>query len=233
VAPRRILVAEDDPKIAASVRLYLEHAGFEVTIAYDGRQALADARAAPPDLVILDLMLPRVDGLSVCRALRANSDVPVIMLTAMTTEEDTLRGLDVGADDYMTKPFSPRELVARVRAVLRRAAAQVERESPPLRFRGLTVDVRRREVQARGRSVALTPTEFSLLEAFAGAPGRVFTRQELVERALGWDYDGLDRTVDAHVMNLRRKIEPDRGQPSFITTVHGVGYKFTGERDAS
>jgi len=229
-----ILVTDDDKKTVATIRLYLEHAGFDVRTAQTGREALERVREKEPDLIILDLMLPHVSGLEVCRSLRAASDIPIIMLTARTTEEDKLAGLDLGADDYVTKPFSPRELVARVKAVLRRRAAQVRDSAPPeLRFDDLIIDLKRHEVRVRGKRVALTPAEFKLLEVFIKAPDRVFTRQELVERAFGWNYEGLDRTIDAHVMNLRRKIERDRLQPSFILTVYGVGYKFAGERHVS
>lgn len=233
MARARILVVDDDPKTVASLRLYLEHAGYEVTAAIDGRQALSLARTVPPpDLIVLDRMLPHVDGLTVCRTLRADSDVPVILLTARTTEEDRLEGLDQGADDYVPKPFSPRELVARVRAVLRRTPAGA-RDRAPIRVSGLTIDLARHEVMVRGRTVALTPREFRLLEALAGAPGRAFTREELVARAFGPDYEGLDRTIDAHVMNLRRKIEADPAQPTYIETVFGVGYRFAGRRGAA
>lgn len=235
-----ILVVDDDRKTAAAVRLYLESAGFQVMVAQDGREALEAARERRPDLVVLDVMLPRVDGLEVCRTLRAESDVAVILLTARTTEEDKLVGLDLGADDYVTKPFSPRELVARVKAVLRRAAPQSFRERradgepTELRFPGLVVDLAGHTVAVRGEAVAVTPNEFRLLAALARAPGRAFRRTELVERAFGWDYEGMERTVDAHVMNLRRKIDP-RGPEggSWIETVYGVGYRFAGEADAS
>ena len=233
MAKSRVLVVDDDPKTVASLRLYLEHAGFDVTAATDGRQALARARAVPaPDLIVLDLMLPLVDGLTVCRTLRGESDVPIIMLTARTTEEDRLEGLDLGADDYVPKPFSPRELVARVRAVLRRSPAGPA-GGPPIRVGRLTIDPGRREVKVGAKTVELTPREFRLLEAMARAPGRAFTREELVERAFGLDYEGLDRTIDAHVMNLRRKIEPDPTAPAYILTVFGVGYRFAGRRGAA
>ena len=227
---------DDDRKTAAAVRLYLESAGFEVMVALDGREALEVARGRRPDLLVLDVMLPRVDGLEVCRTLRAESDVPVILLTARTTEEDKLVGLDLGADDYVTKPFSPRELVARVKAVLRRAAPRdrAEGEAAELRFPGLVVDLAGHTVAVRGEEVAVTPNEFRLLAVLARAPGRAFRRTELVEKAFGWDYEGMERTVDAHVMNLRRKIDP-RGPEggSWIETVYGVGYRFAGEPDAS
>ena len=240
MAKLRILVVDDDPKTVAALRLYLEHAGYEVAAATDGRQALARARAAPPpDLIVLDLMLPHVDGLTVCRTLRRESDVPIIMLTARTTEEDRLEGLDLGADDYVPKPFSPRELVARVRAVLRRSPAGPENggadelKGPPIKAGRLTIDPMRREVKVGAKAVDVTPREFRLLLAFARAPGRAFTREELVERAFGPDYDALDRTIDAHVMNLRRKIEPNPAEPVYIQTVFGVGYRFAGGRGAS
>lgn len=223
----RILVVDDDKKTVASIKLYLEHDGYQVAVAYDGRQALAEARATRPDLLVLDLMLPEVSGVEVCRRLRAESGVPIIMLTSRATDEDKLRGLDLGADDYITKPFSPRELVARIRAVLRRTAR--DDYSSPVAINGLVIDLNSREVRMRGLLVPLTPTEFKLLETFAKAPGRTFTRQELVERAFGWDYDGLDRTVDAHIMNLRKKLDSRSAQSSLIATVFGVGYKFRSE----
>jgi DNA-binding response OmpR family regulator len=220
----RILVVDDERKIVESCRLYLEHAGFEVVSAYNGEQALAEARESRPDLIVLDLMLPRVDGLEVCRRLRAGSRVPILMLTARSTEEDKLTGLSLGADDYLTKPFSPRELVARVRAILRRAPPA----GTPLCFGALEIDPERHEVRQRGRPVALTPREFDLLLALARAPGRAFTRARLVEAAFGPGSEVLERTVDAHVMNLRRKIEDEPAEPRFVVTVTGVGYRFEG-----
>jgi DNA-binding response OmpR family regulator len=233
-AGRSILVVEDDRKTSAAVKLYLENAGFAVTVAFDGRQALDAARSLRPDLVVLDLMLPQVDGLEVCRTLQAESAAAVILLTARTLEEDKLRGLDLGADDYVTKPFSPRELVARVRAVLRRTAPQGDRghETPAaLLFRGgLAVDAARQQVTAGSQPVALTRSELRLLETLARSPGRAFTRAELVERAFGWDYEGMERTVDAHIKNLRRKLgaRTAGGEP-WIETVFGIGYRFAGE----
>jgi len=230
---RRILVVEDEPKTAETVRLYLAHAGFTVTVVHDGRRGLAEARAGRYDLVLLDLMLPGLDGLQICRALRAEQKVPIIMLTARATEGDRVLGLDLGADDYVGKPFSPREVVARVRAVLRRSGRAQAGGGGRYRFVGLTVDAGTREVAVRGKPVTLTPTEFALLRAFARFPRRVFTRDELIAAALGEDYEGNDRTIDAHVMNLRRKLELDRDHPAFIQTVFGVGYRFVGERDDS
>jgi DNA-binding response OmpR family regulator len=222
-AGRRILIVEDDPKTAATLRLYLEHAGFEVSIAASGPEALSRQRAHPSDLVLLDVMIPEVDGLAVCRALRSESDVATILVTARTTEGDKLEGLAAGADDYVTKPFSPREVVARVRAVLRRTRAEGDTRER-LQTRSIALDLAAREASVRGRPVALTRAEFDLLAAFVRAPGRVFSRQELGQRAFGSDYDALDRTVDAHVMRLRRKIEDPAGEP-LLVTIHGIGYK--------
>jgi DNA-binding response OmpR family regulator len=188
-----VLVVDDDHKTVELIRLYLERDGYRVAEAYDGRQALELARRLRPDLVILDLMLPRLDGLDVCRLLRAESKLPIIMLTARTTEDDKLIGLDLGADDYITKPFSPRELMARTRAVLRRVAEQQSAPSPISR-RGLEVDFVRRQVTASGRPVHLTPREFDLLETLIRQPGRVFSRLELLEEVFGYDYSGLERT---------------------------------------
>ncbi|HEX2062238.1 MAG TPA: response regulator transcription factor [Thermoanaerobaculia bacterium] len=217
---RRILLVEDDPKTRETVALYLRREGHEVVMAEDGVRALEAAHEHEPHLVVLDLMLPRLDGLAVCRALRQLPLRPgIIMVTARTTEDDKLTGLDLGADDYVTKPFSPRELMARVRAVLRRAS-----EEDVISAGAIVVDRVRREVRVGSSEIALTPTEYRLLEALVRAPGRTFTRQELVERALGDDYDGLDRTVDVHVKNLRRKLG-DAGNA--VTTVFGVGYKLS------
>jgi DNA-binding response OmpR family regulator len=215
---RRILLVEDDPKTRETVALYLQREGYDVDTAADGVEALERAREREPHLVVLDLMLPRLDGLAVCRTLRESSSTAIIMVTARSTEEDKLTGLDLGADDYVTKPFSPRELMARIRAVLRRAA-----EDDVIEAAGITLDRTRREVRVGETTVAVTPTEFRLLDALARAGGRTFTRQELVERALGEEYDGLDRTVDVHIMNLRKKLG-DAGKA--IVTVFGTGYKF-------
>ncbi|HET8772968.1 MAG TPA: response regulator transcription factor, partial [Thermoanaerobaculia bacterium] len=216
---RRILLVEDDPKTREMVALYLQREGYDVATAEDGVRALEVAKEREPHLVVLDLMLPRMDGLAVCRALRESPSVPgIIMVTARTTEDDKLTGLDLGADDYVTKPFSPRELMARVRAVLRRAA-----EEDVVEIAGITIDRVRREVRAGDAEVPLTPTEYRLLDALATAAGRTFTRQELVDRAFGEDYDGLDRTVDVHIKNLRRKLG---AAGEAVATVFGVGYKF-------
>jgi len=231
---RKILVVDDDKKIVDLVRLYLERDGHRVLVAYDGLEALELARHSHPDLIVLDLLLPQVDGLDVCRILRAESQVPIVMLTARTTEEDKLIGLELGADDYVTKPFSPRELAARVRAVLRRADQESAREPTEMRFGDLVIDRRCHQVRVRDQVVDLTPTEFSLLEVLAGEPGRAFSRLDLLDRVFGYEFEGFERTVDVHVKNLRKKlalsaanrIEPDPRQPAYIQTVYGVGYRF-------
>lgn len=227
-----ILVVDDDRKTVDLIRLYLEKDGYRVLVAYDGRQALDLARRKHPGLIILDLMLPKVDGLDVCRILRAESKTPIIMLTAKTTEEDKLAGLDLGADDYITKPFSPRELVARVRAVLRRVINEEDTGPSVMRFGDIVLDLVRHEATVQGCAVHLTPKEFRLLETFAGQPGRVFSRLELLEHAFGFDYGGFERTIDVHIMNLRKKIEPDPAQPTYIQTIYGIGYKFEEEPNA-
>lgn len=217
----RILVVEDDPRTSAAVALYLRHAGYDVDVVSSGPDALERAAAVRPDLLVLDVMLPGVDGIEVCRALRARTDVAIIMLTARAIEDDRLRGLEAGADDYVTKPFSPRELVARVGAVLRRAKP-VRRT---VRIADVEINLALREVRRGGRAVAVTATEFRLLEALLSVPGRAFTREELAERAFGHDHEALDRTIDAHIMNLRRKLERDRTNPDVIVTVFGTGYR--------
>ncbi|MBK9230315.1 MAG: response regulator transcription factor [Anaerolineae bacterium] len=223
---RRILIVDDDKKTVDLIRMYLEKDGYRVLTANDGQQALLAARHKRPNLVILDLMLPTVDGLDVCRILRSESKVPIIMLTAKSTEHDKLVGLDLGADDYVTKPFSPRELLARVRAVLRRLSENEAREVDEVRFGDLLVNFVRHEVRLRGELIRLTPKEFKVLEILIMEPGRAFSRLELLEQAFGYDYDGLERTVDVHVMNLRRKIEANLEQPIYVQTVYGIGYKF-------
>ncbi len=225
---RTILVVDDDKKTVDLIRLYLEREQHQVLVAYDGREALEIARQRSPCLIILDWMLPRVDGLDICRILRAESAVPIIMLTARSTEEDKLLGLDLGADDYVTKPFSPRELVARVRVVLRRSARKDE-AVPPLCIGELAVDFAAHEVRRGGELLRLTPKEFKLLETLAREPGRAFSRGELVDRVFGLGYEGFERTVDVHLMNLRKKIEADPNHPLYLLTVYGVGYKFRRE----
>ena len=224
----RILVVDDEPQIVDLLRSYLRRDGFTVEQAVDGEAALAAYGRLRPDLVILDLMLPKVDGREVCRRIRDASLTPIIMLTARDEETDKLLGLELGADDYITKPFSPREVVARVRAVLRRGT----REATDLvRAGDLTIDLRAHEVSLQGRLVDLTPTEFRLLEILAGHPNQVFTRMQLIDRVQGHAFDGYERTVDAHVKNLRGKVEPDPRNPRYIMTVYGVGYKFQTAKD--
>ena len=230
---RSILVVDDDRKMVDLIRLYLEKDEYHVLVAYDGKQALEIARRFHPTLVILDLMLPRVDGLDVCRILRAESRVPIIMLTARTTEEDKLTGLDLGADDYIVKPFSPRELMARMRAVLRRALDESQAGPSLLVCGGLEVDFLRREVILDGKPVHLTPKEFRLLELLIRQPGRVFSRLDLLEGAFGYEFAGLERTVDVHIMNLRKKIEPDPEFPRYVQTVYGIGYRFAEQPNAA
>ncbi len=221
-----ILVIEDDPGIARIVRLYLERDGHAVTTASDGVAGLNAARADPPDLIVLDLMLPRLDGMSVCRALREESDVPIIMATARVHEDDRLAGLDLGADDYIVKPFSPRELAARVRAVLRRTSRRPPAEPGLVEFDGIAIDFETQTVLRGNEKPSLTPTEFRLLSMLASQPGRPFSRDQIIDGVFGYDFDGYDRTVDVHIANLRRKIEPDVRKPRYVQTVHGVGYRF-------
>jgi DNA-binding response OmpR family regulator len=221
----KILVVDDDAKIVTLVKLYLEQERHQVLMAHDGLKGLTLARQEKPDLIVLDLMLPGLDGLDVCRLLMSEMDVPIIMLTAKRTEDDRLIGLELGADDYVTKPFSPRELVLRVRAVLRRLGKQKGNIPELVQVGDLVVDYGRKEVKVRGRSVTLTPKEFGLLAVLAESPGRVFSRQELLELVFGFAYQGVDRTVDTHIMNLRRKIEPDPNEPVYVQTVYGQGYR--------
>lgn len=220
----RILVVEDEPMVAEVVERYLRRDGHDVRLAFDGEAGIAEFQAQPVDLLILDLMLPRLDGMSVCRQIRATSDVPIIMLTARGDELDRLRGLDVGADDYVSKPFSPRELAARVRAVLRRSgkAAPTRR----LEFERMVIDGANREVIVDGREVALTAREFDLLYHFASHPSRVFTRDQLLSSLWSDDFDGDASTVTVHVRRLREKIEQDPSRPRYVRTVWGSGYRF-------
>ena len=228
MATRTILVVDDEPGIVAIARDYLDRAGFRVITAADGPSALRLARTERPSLLVLDLMLPGIDGLDVARALRgdpATRTLPIIMLTARVDETDRLVGLELGADDYITKPFSPRELVARVRAVLRRSEGERDAETV-LRAGDLQIDFQRRGVRVAGAPIELTATEFDLLAILAREPGRPFTRAQLLELAYDVSYAGFDRTVDAHIKNLRRKIEPDPRNPRYVLTIYGVGYKF-------
>jgi DNA-binding response OmpR family regulator len=225
MAGKRVLVVDDDAKTVELVKLYLNRDGYRVLTAYDGVEALRLAREGHPDLIVLDLMLPGVDGLEVCRTLRGESDVPIIMLTARTTDEDKLSGLGLGADDYVTKPFSPRELAARVRAVLRRLPG--ERGPDEIKYGQLTVNFIKHEASLAGSPLNLTEIEFKLLGVLGKEPGRVFSRAQLIEQALGYDFEGFDRTIDVHILNLRRKLEADPSHPRYIKTVYGAGYKFS------
>ena len=226
--PSTVLIVEDDPNTIELVRLYLGRDGHKVLAASNGPEGLRLAREAHPDLVILDLMLPGLHGMDVCRILREESDVSIVMLTARVDEEDRLAGLDLGADDYVIKPFSPRELAARVRAVLRRTARDALETGPEeLTCGNIKVNIRRRGVYAGTTQVSLTPTEFRLLMLLMRQPGRTFTREQIIDGVFGYDFDGFDRTVDAHISNLRRKLEADPDNPRYIQTIYGIGYKFS------
>jgi DNA-binding response OmpR family regulator len=222
--PQTVLVVEDDVKMVNLLRLYLEREGFGVVTAYDGRAALEAAARGRPNLVILDLMLPHLDGIEVCRRIRETSDVPILMLTARVDEVDKLLGLSLGADDYVAKPFSPREVVARVKAILRRATREAPRKL--LRHQNLEMDLERHRLRQDGREVYLTPIEFKLLQAFLEAPERAFSRDQLLSRIYAYnEADVVDRTIDVHVGKLREKLDDDPSKPRYIATVRGVGYK--------
>jgi two-component system alkaline phosphatase synthesis response regulator PhoP len=227
-----ILVVDDDKDIVRLVRAYLEQAGFQVRAAYDGETALHILRREQPALVVLDLMLPDRDGWDITRLVRGDealSQVPIIMLTARVEDTDKIIGLELGADDYITKPFNPREVVARVRSVLRRTQALGTHKQPQvLQLGSLMMDMNRHEVLQAGQPVDLTTTEFSLLKTLLLNPGYAFTRSELIEQALGYEYEGLERTLDSHIKNLRRKIEPDFKKPIYVQTVYGIGYRIVG-----
>ncbi len=226
---KTILVVDDEPKIAQLARDYLEHAGFAVLIATDGGAALTAVRQRRPDLVVLDLGLPGLDGLDVTRELRRDSSIPIVMLTARDDELDKLLGLELGADDYLTKPFSPRELVARVRAVLRRADRPAE-ASETIHAGDVELDLPRMRAEVAGRVVDLTPTEFQLLATMAARPGRIFTRAQLLDAVRGVAFETYERAIDSHIKNLRRKLEPDPRRPRYVLTVYGVGYRFADDR---
>ena len=222
---QKILVVDDELDIVKVVRAYLEQASFRVITASDGQQALAVFHHEQPDLIVLDLNLPKMDGLDVCRAIRRESSVPIIMLTARAEETDRLIGLEIGADDYIVKPFSPREVAARVRTVLRRTAPPAE---PPsiIAIGALTIDPIKHEVQLHGRSIDVTPSEFNILLALAAQPGRAFSRMELLDAAQGEAYEGYERSIDVHIKNLRQKLGDEPRDPTYVLTVYGVGYKF-------
>lgn len=222
---KKILVVDDEKKIVSVIRGYLEQAGFSVVVAYDGKQAMTLFRHEKPNLILLDLNLPGMDGIDVARTLRKESPVPIIMLTARVEETDRLIGLELGADDYILKPFSPREVVARVRAVLRRTEGEME-QGQVLHAGELTLDVAKHMVNRGNAALDLTPTEFSLLETLMQNPGRAFTRMQLLDKVQGEAFEGYERTIDAHVKNLRQKLGDDPQSPRYILTVFGVGYKF-------
>jgi two-component system OmpR family response regulator len=230
----RILVVEDDPKIGRIVKAYLEGAGYGVILAGNGKDALEAAQKENPLLVILDLMLPDLAGEELCLKLKELADTPVIMLTAKASEEERVAGFALGADDYVVKPFSPRELVLRVKAVLKRSEKRDLGGEKPVSFNGggLVIDGRNYTVIRAGKEIALTSTEFKVLLTLSAAPHRVFTRSELVEKALGYQFEGYERSVDAHIKNIRRKLGDDPQNPTFIHTIYGVGYRFSGNRDA-
>ncbi len=229
--PQRILIVDDEVKITEVVRSYLEKEGFEVFEAYDCAQAQKVLENHQPNLMILDLMLPDMSGEAFCIQVRKNSRIPIIMLTAKVEEADILKGLDIGADDYVTKPFSVRQLVARVQALLRRSGEEAGPLSGVLGFNDndLVIEPQKHEVRKQGQPVNLTPNEFKILMALVTCPHKVFTREELIVSALGMDFDGFDRTVDSHIKNIRQKIESDTKAPKYILTVHGLGYRFGGE----
>jgi DNA-binding response OmpR family regulator len=225
----RVLVVDDEPHIRTVLRGYLEAAGFAVSEADDGEKAVREVRRDPPDLVLLDVLLPGIDGLEVLRQLRTFSDVYAVLVTARTEEVDKLVGLGVGADDYITKPFSPREVAARVKAVLRRDRGAREAPAAVLRFEGLSIDKDAREVRVNGALVNVSALEFDVLGALADSPGRVFSRRQLLEGVWGYDFYGDERVVDVHIRSLRARLSDDAANPRLIATVRGVGYKFTGQ----
>lgn len=228
---KRILVVDDEPKIVEVVRSYLENSGYNVFEAYTGKKAFELFEKFNPSLVVLDLMLPDISGEDICRALRKKSRVPIIMLTARIEEEDILKGLDIGADDYITKPFSPRQLVARVSALLRRTGEDGALLTDMLSFNNddLIIDYKSYVVKKHGVEINITPNEFKMLTAMSRYPKKAFTREELITLVIGDDYAGFDRTIDTHIKNLRQKIETDPKNPQYILTVHGIGYRFGGE----
>lgn len=231
---KKVLVVDDESKILNVVSAYLEKEGYQVFTASDGKAALELIERKFPDLIILDLRLPDIPGEEVCQRIRQRRDTPVLMLTAKVEEEDKIRGLAIGADDYLTKPFSSRELVARVKAILRRVKVEKEPQRDIISFDNgrLRIDMSKHEVLMNGKFLSLTPNEFRLLITLARYPGRVYTRSELINKVQGYEYEGYDRTIDAHVKNLRQKIEEDSKNPRYILTVFGVGYRFGGEEDA-
>ena len=230
MAAKKILVVDDEKKIVEIVKAYLEKEGYKVIAAYDGQTAIDIADKQNPDLIVLDLMLPELSGWDVCRILRTKSTVPIIMLTARDDDTDKIIGLELGADDYVTKPFNPKELVSRVRAVLRRVEGTLIPKKR-IEIAGLVIDLDRHEVKHEKKIIDLTPTEFEFLRILVENPGHVFSRSQLLDRVQGYSYNGYERTIDSHIKNLRKKLEPDPDRPTYILTVRGVGYKFGGVSD--
>lgn len=226
--PKKILVVDDEGKIRELVKNYLEKEGFEVIQAADGSEALEAMTREKPNLIVLDWLMPGMSGLEVCRQVRQKNSIPIIMLTAKTEEVDKLLGLELGADDYITKPFSLRELTARIRVVLRRTEPDDENKIEAIKVGGLEINLNRHEVWSEGKSISLTPTEFKILTLLSSNPGRVYSRLQLLDAALGFAYEGYERSIDTHVSNLRKKIEPDPVNPRYILTVYGTGYRFGG-----
>lgn len=228
VSSKKILVVDDEKKIVEIVKAYFEKEGYKILVAYDGQSAIDIAIKEEPDLIVLDLMLPEISGWDICRTIRTKSSVPIIMLTARDEDTDKIIGLELGADDYVTKPFNPKELVSRVRAVLRRSGGTLDQKRR-IESGGLSIDLEGYEVRREGKIIDLTPTEFSFLKVLAEAPGRVYSRAQLLDKVQGYTYEGYERTIDSHIKNLRKKIEPDPDRPTFILTVRGIGYKFGGD----
>ena len=233
ISPKTVLVVDDEKNIIDFVKSYLERAGFKAISAMTGRSAIEMHQKNHPDVILLDLMLPDIMGEEVCRTIRKTSRVPIIMLTAKVEEESVLRGLNIGADDYVTKPFSPSQLIARINAVLRRSSGENEPLVNQVSFNAgdLKIDYVKKEIRARNLTVALTPNEYRILTTMVRYPGRVYSRDELIEFALTGDFDGYDRTIDVYIKNLRQKLESDSKNPVYILTVHGMGYKFGGDQD--
>ncbi len=228
MAHNSVLIVDDDVKLAQLLKTYFDKEGFVTHTVHDGLDALQAVREKKPDIMILDLMLPGLAGWDVCRRIRRDSDLPILMLTARDEESDRLIGLEIGADDYVTKPFSPKEVVARAKAILRRTRNAVV-QPEVIKAGALTIDLERHQVLKSGAVVELTPTEFKLLEVLAGNAGKVFSRLQIVEQTQGYSFEGYERTVDAHIKNLRRKLEDDPKAPKYVLTVYGVGYKFAGD----
>ncbi|MDD4335632.1 MAG: response regulator transcription factor [Desulfotomaculaceae bacterium] len=225
---KKILIVDDEDKIRDMINKYLVSEGFEAIEAADGYQAIELADSGKPDLIVLDWLLPGISGLEVCRQVRQKSNIPIIMLTARTEEIDKLLGLELGADDYITKPFSLRELTARIKVVLRRVDPGGETKTNSIKINGLEINLDRHEVWSNGKNIALTPTEFKMLSVLVGNPGRVYSRLQLLDAVLGYAYEGYERSIDTHISNLRKKIEPDPANPRYISTVYGMGYRFGG-----